>query len=375
MKYMKMAAIAMMALALFSCKKNDEPKKAEAAVLTVRLNDSELRALEAAIPNKAKTEITDKVTIKLFPSGRTIDLTDTQITEAKSTAGTNITVGEVVTHVSIVKANAEVTDATKIIDWQGKQATFGTEIPLTAPKTQVTEGVGANGKDVVYSVELQPVPAFARVEVAGDIEAGLEGAGIPKNSKSQSAYKSIKVEQVYINNYLPTRTGDRVYCAGKAGKFVTEPVAAMCDKIEDAKQADFKAKNVVAGYQLFPIKENEAVSEHGFYDHIILRLTVTYDTEVAKGYPTEPQTRYVTMVKFFETTPKDITSFEAGKIYKLALEELTKDFTTDENGNPTGPDTPDPEQDGKHMLNVKVKPFEWTAVNIKPDVDNNGYKK
>ena len=373
MKYMKMAAIAMMALALFSCNKKDEPKNVEAAALTIRLDDSQLRAIEDPIPDKAKTEVTKDVTIKLFPSGRTIDLTDTQITEAKSTAGTNITVGEVVTHVSIVKANAEITNATEITAWQGKQATFGTEIPLTAPKTQVTEGVGANGKDILYSVELQPVPAFARVEVAGDIEAGLNGAGIPKNTKNQSAYKSIKVEQVYINNYLPTRAGDRVYCAGKAGKFVTAPHANMCDVIAD--QATFKAKSKVAGYQLFPIKENEAVSEHGFYDHVILRLTVEYNTEVAKGYPATPQTRYVTMVKFFVTNPNDLTSFAAGTIYKLGLEELTKDFTTDDNGNPTGPDTPDPEQDGKHMLNVKVKPFEWTAVNIKPDVDNNGYKK
>ena len=369
-----MAAIALMAFALFSCNNKKNEPKCEDAVLSLRLNDSELRAIEDAIPDKAKTEITKDVTIKLFPSGREITLTETQIKEAKDlTKGTNITVGEVVTHVSIVKANAEITNATEITAWQGKQATFGTEIPLTAPKTQVTDGTVAGSKDIVYNVELQPVPAFARVEVAGDIEAGLNGAGIPKNTKNQSAYKSIKVEQVYINNYLPTRAGDRVYCAGKAGKFVTAPHANMCDVIAD--QATPKDKTKVAGYQLFPIKENEAVSEHGFYDHIILRLTVTYDTEVAKGYPAEPQTRYVTMVKFFVTNPNDLTSFAAGTIYKLALEELTKDFATDDNGNPTGPDTPDPEQDGKHILNVKVKAYEWKAVNIKPDVDNNGYKK
>ena len=372
MKYMKMAAIAMMALALFSCKK-DEPKKAEAAALTIRLNDSQLRALEGAIAGGSETTITKDVTIKLLPSGRLIDLTSTQISEAKTTDGTRIPVGEVVEKVSIVKANAEITDNTAITDWQGKATTFATEIPLTAPETAVTPSV--EGKNTIYTVELQPVPAFARVEVAGDIMAGNGGA-FPKNSADKSAYKSIKVEQVYINNYLNTRNATkRTFCAGKGGKFVTEPHANMCDKIEEGQQADFKAKKVVAGYQLFPIKENEEATAEGFYDHIILRLTVEYNTDVAKGYPTTPQTRYVTMVKFYETTPKDITSFESGKIYKLGLEELTKDFTTDDNGNPTGPDTPDPEQDGKHFLVVKVKPYKWTAVNIKPDVDNGGYKK
>ena len=371
MKYMKMAAIALMAFALFSCNNKKNEPKCEDAVLSIRLDDSQLRAIEGAIAGGTETTITKNVTIKLFPSQREIDLTDAQITAAKTDPkGAEIPVGEVVEKVSIVKANAEITDETEITAWQGKQATFTTEIPLTAPEKAVDSRV--EGKNTIYSVELQPVPAFARVEVAGDIEAGLDGAGIPQNSKNKSAYKSIKVEQVYINNYLLTRNAaKRTFCAGKAGKFETEPNEKMCDVI--ANQDDFKAKKAVAGYQLFPIKKDEPTGTE-FYDHIILRLTVTYDTEVAKGYPAEPQTRYVTMVKFEDTASNKIASFEAGKIYKLDLEQLTKDFKTDEEGNPEGPDTPDPEQDGKYLLYVKVKPYTWTAVNIRPDVDG-GYKK
>ena len=370
MKYMKMAAIAMMAFALFSCNNKKNEPKCEDAVLSIRLDDSQLRAIESAIAGGTETTITKSVTIKLFPSQREIDLTDAQITAAKTDPkGAEIPVGEVVEKVSIVKANAEITDDTEITAWQGKAATFTTEIPLTAPETAVESKV--EGKNTIYSVELQPVPAFARVEVAGNIEAGNNGE-FPKNKDGKSAYKSIMVEQVYINNYLLTRNAaNRTFCAGKAGKFVTEPNEKMCDVI--ANQDDFKAKKVVAGYQLFPIKKDEAAGTE-FYDHIILRLTVTYDTEVAKGYPAEPQTRYVTMVKFEDTASNKIASFEAGKIYKLDLEELTKDFKTDDKGNPEGPDTPDPEQDGKYLLYVKVKPYTWTAVNIRPDVDG-GYKK
>ena len=369
-----MAAIAMMALALFSCKK-DEPKKPEAAALNIHISDATLRALEAGIDEGTESAVTTDVVLTLLPSGRQITMEAADIDAAKGNDGKTYEVGEVVKQVSLT-ANYEVSPEPKITDFQGQQATFGMTIPLEAKATNVDPKADpSNAKNTIYEVTLEPKPIVARVEVAGNIMAGNSGA-FPKNKDGKSAYKSIKVEQVYINNYLNTRNAaKRTFCAGKGGKFVTEPNAAMCDKIEDAKQANFKAKEVVAGYQLFPIKENEVATAEGYYDHIILRLTVEYDTTVAKGYPTTAQTRYVTMVKFFETTENDLTSFAAGKIYKLDLQELTKDFTTDDNGNPTGPDTPDPEQDGKHMLNVKVKSYEWKAVNIKPDVNNGGYKK
>ena len=370
-----MAAIAMMALALFSCNKKDEPKKPEATALNIHISDATLRALEAGVEQNAETGVTTDVVLTLHPSGRTIKMEDADITAAKGTDGKTYDVGEVVTQVSLT-ANYKVSPEPEITAFQGKQATFATTMPLAAKATDVTVGTDPqDSKTTIYSVTLEPKPIVARVEVAGDIMAGLNNAGLPKNASNKTAYKSIKVEQVYINNYLLTRNAEnRTYIKGQAGNFASTPATAMCDKIEDTKQADFKAKNLVAGYQLFPIKTGEEATTEGYYDHIILRLTVEYDTTVAKGYPTEPQTRYVTMVRFMKDTTGDLTSFEAGTIYKLGLEELTKDFTTDDNGNPTGPDTPNPEQEGKMLLNVKVKPYKWSAVNIKPDVTG-GYKK
>lgn len=369
-----MVAIAMMALALFSCKK-DEPKKPEAAALNIHISDATLRALEAGIDADAVTGVTTDVVLTLHPSGRTIKMEDADITAAKGTKGKTYEVGEVVTQVSLT-ANYKVSPEPEITSFQDQKATFDKTIPLAAKATDVTSGVDPdNAKNTLYSVTLEPKPIVARVEVAGDIMAGISNVGLPKNASGKTAYKSIKVEQVYINNYLLTRNAaNRTYIKGLKGEFESAPNAKMCDEIGTGKQADFKAKKLVAGYQLFPIKDDEAASEHSYYDHIILRLTVTYDTEVAKGYPTEPQTRYVTMVRFMKDATGDLKSFEAGTIYKLGLEELTKDFTTDNDGNPTGPDTPNPEQEGKMLLNVKVKPYKWEAVNIKPDV-NNGYKK
>ncbi len=365
-----MAAIAMMALALFSCNKKDEPKNVEAAALTIRLNDSQLRAIEGEVVGGTETTVTKDVTIKLLPSGREINLTDTQITEAKTPAGTRITVGETVEKVSIVKANAEITDATEITAWQDKAAKFTTDIPLTAPETAVTEST--DGDNIVYTVELSPVPAFARVEVAGKI------VGQENETSHKNAFEDISVEAVYINNYLLTRNADnRYFTEGEKGAFKATPALkdGMYNEIADGQKADFEAKKLVAGYQLFPIKKNEAEGTE-FYDHIILKLNIKYSAAAqAAGVPATA-TRFVTMTKFMVSATGDLKSFEAGKIYKLDLAELSKDFKTNEDGtpDPNNPDKENPEQKGNKILVVKVKPYKWTAVNIKPDVAGKGYK-
>lgn len=369
MKYMKMAAIAMMALALFSCKK-DEPKNVEAAALTIRLNDSQLRAIEGEVAGDTETTVTKDVTIKLLPSGRQINLTDDQITAAKTTAGARITVGEAVSQVSIVKANAEITDETEITAWQGKADKFTTDIPLTAPATNVVEST--EGDNTVYTVELSPVPAFARVEVAGKI-VGQENATSHKN-----AFEDISVEAVYINNYLLTRNAQkRYFTEGEKGAFKADPAlkTEMYNEIAAGQKADFEAKKLVAGYQLFPIKDGEVDgTEH--YDHIILKLNIKYSADAQKAGLPAKATRFVTMTKFMVSATGDLKSFEAGKIYKLDLAQLSEDFKTNEDGtpDPNNPDKEDPEQKGDKILVVKVKPYKWTAVNIKPDVKGNGYK-
>ena len=372
MKYMKMAAIAMMALALFSCKKNDEPKKAENAVLRICINDSELRALGAGYENGDKTECMTDVVLTL-DNGVKIKLENQDLKDAKDldkgyTKEVNFAVNTVA-----LTANGTVGDGTKITDLQGKD--LKTQIPLEAKATAVTTTT-ENGQ-TVYSVTLSPVPHVARVEVFGKIE--------PKENETthKNAFKSITVEHVYVNNYLSTRTGARHLCVtnGKDG-FKDDPAveAAMNDEIKAADLDEFVAGTKVAGYQLFPIKENEAAGTE-FYDHVILKIKIEYsDAAIAAKPELKKMTeRYVTMVKFVDATTASnpaIASFEAGKIYKLNLKDLSDDFKTGDDGtpDPKNPDTPDPEPNAKRLLNVKVESFTWKAVNIKPDV-NGGYKK
>ena len=364
MKYMKMAAIALMAFALFSCNNKKNEPKCEDAVLSIRIDDAELRALEGPVADKSTTTVTENVVLTLQPSGRKLTLTDVQIEAAKKPEGVQIPVGEVVEKVSLTANMAMTEDILAFQKMNGTTPTFGTKIPLSADETATTSR--QEGDNTIYSVTLQPKASLTRLEVAGKIVGQA-------NANGKNAYTDISVETVYINNYWNKLADENRYFTegdGASG-FKTDP--AIQDDMKDdvtADKAAFEKKEKVAGYQLFPKKDDETAGAE-FFDHVILKITITYSADAqAVGYP-ETATRYVTMVKFFEKTSGDLESFAAGKIYKLDLAELSKDFKTDEDGKPVDPSTPDPEPKGDKILEVKVLPYVWTAVNIKPDV----YKK
>ncbi|MFR6434822.1 hypothetical protein [Porphyromonas sp.] len=371
MKYMKMAAIALMALALFSCNnKNNEPKN-EVAQLSIRINDAQLRAMMDPAETDAQTLITDNVVLTL-DNGEQITLNADEIAQAKGTDGYKKPVTEVVKTVSLV-ANGKIEKTTDITTLQGKD--IATEIALTAPATAVSTTV----KDgmTTYEVELSPVPAVARLEVAGKI------VGQENKTTHKQAFKDITVEHVYVNNYLSTIIGTRHMCVtnGKDG-FAATPVLQkqMNDKIEAGDKEAFEKIEKVAGYYLFPKKDDETASAPDYFDHVILKIKITYTDEALVADPTLAQKtdRYVTIARFMKSATGDLdaTGFLAGTIYKLDLGELSKDFKTGDDGkpDPENPDTPDPEPTANKQLVVKVKPYTWTAQNIKPDV-NNGYKK
>ena len=360
-----MAAIAMMALALFSCKK-DEPKKAENAVLRICINDAELRALGTAYNTGDATTCMTEVKL-ILDNGAKIDLEGTELEQAKSATGCMKPVNFAVNTVALT-ANGIVNDNTSIKTLQNKD--LKTQIPLEAQATTTTTSTA--GGQTVYSVTLEPKPHVARVEVFGEIKPKANNAG-------KNAFKSIKVKHVYINNYLDTRAASsRTLCQTNGiDGFTTTPVAAMTDEIKDADQADFKAGDKVAGYQLFPKKKNEPAGTE-FYDHVILKIEIEYSDDALRVKPelANMKERYVTMVKFMTAATGDLDHFKSGMIYKLDLKDLSDDFKTSDDGtpDPNNPDTPDPEPNSKRYLKVMVTPFKWTAVNIKPDV-NGGYKK
>lgn len=373
MKYMKMAAIALMALMLFSCNnKNNEPKN-EVAQLSIRINDAELRAMMDPANTGDQTVIAKNVVLTL-DNGTKITLTDEEVTKAKSSDGYKKPVTEVVKTVSLV-ANGEITNTTDITTLQGKK--IATEIPLAADAKEVTTTV--EGGVTTYAVTLDPKPAIARLEVFGKIK-GQENATTHKN-----AFEDITVEHVYVNNYLSTIAGARHMCVtnGEDGFSTksTDPQlqTEMHNEILAADKDNFETNKKVAGYYLFPKLSDETPSAPDYLDHVVLKLKITYTAEAlaADANLANMTSRYVTISRFMISSTGDLDGgFLAGMIYKLDLNELSKDFKTgdDNTPDPSNPDTPDPEPTASKQLVVKVNPFTWTAQNIKPDVDG-GYKK
>ena len=362
-----MAAIAMMALALFSCNKKDEPKNEE-AVLRICINDAELRNLEAPVKAGTVTECLKDVVLTM-DNGQTITLTDTELADAKNLSkGYQKDIDYVVNTVALT-ANATVSETTEIKTLQKADLK---KVALEAPATKVK--ATSDGQKTIYTVTLEPKPVVARLEVGGKIS--------PKPNGDKQAFKSITVEHVYINNYLSTRNGDRyMNVTNGENDFAATPalVAEMNDAIEAADKDAFEKIEKVAGYQIFPVKKGETATKPEYFDHVILKLNIEYTPEALAADKTLAQktTRFVTIARFMMAATGDLDAgFQAGVIYKLDLNELSKDFNTTPEGtpDPNNPDTPDPEPNQKKQLVVKVKPYTWTSQNIKPDV-NNGYKK
>ena len=377
MNKVRTLAIALMALTLFACKKQ-EPKQTEAAVLSLRIDDAELRAIEDQIIAGATTEITSNVTISLNNgAGRTYKLSDQQIEQAKSAQGCRLEVTDVVTSVDLV-ANAEVTNDTKITDWQGKGGeAFKKQIPLTATTSTIT--TTTEGDKTVYKAELTPVPPFARLEVFGKIE--------PKaNDNGKKAFESIEVKAVYINNYLDTRNAAKRYFTGHnaslngfetATTTTSSPLKTqMYDEIKTTDKGAFEAGTKAAAYQLFPKKADEKANVS---DHVILKLAIKYSADaIAKGFPKDEQIRYVTIKKFKPDAKPvgrpqpnhPVLKFNVGTIYKLDLKGLNDHFKTNEDGtpDPNNPDSSEPESKGSKELQLIVKPCTWTSQNILPEL-------
>ena len=371
MNKVRTLAIALMALTLFACKKQ-EPKQTEDAVLSLRIDDAELRAIEGQIDNGTTTTITKDVKVILNGgAGRTYTLTPDQIAAAKTAQGCKFEVTDVVTSVDLV-ANAEVTDATNIADWQGKGGeAFKKEIPLTATTSTIT--TTTEGDKTVYKAELTPVPPFARLEVFGKITPKV-------NAKGKSAFESIEVKEVTINNYLETRNATTRYFTDHnttLNGFADTPArkAAMMDAISD--KTAFETGTKAAAYQLFPKKTTGEKADVS--DHVILKLAIKYSTDaIAKGFPAGEQIRYVTIKKFKTDAkvsgkpPVNVPAlrFNVGTIYKLDLKGLNDHFKTNEDGtpDPSNPDTTEPESKGKKELQLIVKPCTWTSQNILPEL-------
>lgn len=252
-------------------------------------------------------------------------------------------------------------------------------VPYVAPQAEVQPFPGSPNK---LTVELQPVPNVARLEISGDITIPQESQQkiadeivakrmIPY-SKDATKYSYVAspcelpiryitdftVRGIYINNYKETvgaTNAQRIFLDSAKYDLGTQVWTGHNDKMHTLFDAlngtkDY-AKKMTAGkvdaYQIYP---GSAANPEAL-DHVIVEVEYTLHTRV--GYfdamvynkdksnyvyacsrveekPVQKLRRFITIRKFLVTKgtkDESLVAFEAGKIYRIDLKYLSPLFS------------------------------------------------
>lgn len=359
MKNFKFFALA--SVALFAACSNEENPVVEQNESTLALR-LETPALSRAIESPIGTENDDvavnfkDVTLYFWTdangttaaSPASMQLSTAQIEKAKESDGTMIRVPANTLSVSMTANNS--VDPISVINYQGKNVL--TEIPLSAPATQTVQHSTINN---AKKVTLKPTLDMARIEVSGKIEA-KENQKAPDGKKQ--AYKTLKVDAIYVNNYKETQgaTGLKKFTKDNWDSFEGK----MYDEISAENATALANKSKAAAFQIFPTTYTAGQDN---MSHIVLKISYEYNDYV-KTTP-KAGTGYLTIKNF--KAGNDYISFLAGTIYKMDLASLNDKFGTDDSGNPINPLDPDPEMD-KTNLYLTIEAVKWTHKNITPDI-------
>ena len=254
-------------------------------------------------------------------------------------------------------------------------------VPYVAPKASVKALSSDPNK---LTVELQPVPNVARLEVSGDIAIPTESQktiadwivnnkmipyakGATKYSYVASPcelpiryIEDFTIRGIYLNNYKETvGAASRNFLASDkydtTGKVWTGHRTEMHTLFGALNEANNYAKTMTAGkvdaYQIYPGKDTDPEA----LDHIIVEVEYTLHTRV--GYfdamvynkdksdyvyacsrvetkPVQKLRRFITIRKFLVskgTKDESLVAFDAGKIYRINLNYLSPLFSMNTN--------------------------------------------
>lgn len=305
------------------------------------------------------------------------------------------------------------------------------KVPYVAPVTDVETDLN-NAERLI--VTLQPVPNVARLEISGNIEVPLESQEstvkwiidnrMTPYTKSQTDYSwlptpedlmlrtisDVTIRGIYVNNYkeTPNVANNKRTCLTDsiwtADKWVNHN-AAMHTLFGALNEANNYAKTMTTGkvdaYQIYPgvttIDNPEAL------DHIIVAVDYKVHTRVGhfnyKVYNAtedkdvyactsvedrgvQTKTRFITIRKFIVTEGGvdggSLIAFEAGKIYRINLKDLSPLFSTNTNPGikstgeikeiaprPEGTD----ERPEETSNTIPVSVVDWTHININTELD------
>lgn len=364
---------------------------------------------------------------------------EADIKKAMSDEGYEIKVRQAVSKVSAVAGYPDVWKAAdldkvtidKLQELNGAEAQkdgFLYKVPYVASMTEVqTDPSNAER----LTVTLQPVPNVARLEISGNIEVPTESQEstvqwIIKNkmksyTDDQTEYSwlptpedlmlrsisDVTIRGIYVNNYKETpnvANADRTRLTDDNynldGKVWTGHNDAMHTLFGALNETNDYAKTMTTGkvdaYQIYPGK---ATDDPEALDHIIVE--VDYKVHVKVGHfnykvynateekdvyactsvedrGVQTKTRFITIRKFLVTDTESLVSFDAGKIYRINLKDLSPLFSTNTNPGIKGTDdikviAPRPERTDERpeeeTNTIPVSVVDWTHININTELD------
>lgn len=364
---------------------------------------------------------------------------EADIQKAMSDEGYEIKVRQAVSKVSAVAGYPNVWKATdldkitidKLQELSGAEAQkdgFLYKVPYVAPMTVVQEDPADQNK---LTVTLQPVPNVVRLEISGNIEVPLESQEstvqwiIENRMKSytddQTDYSwlptpedlmlrsisDVTIRGIYINNYKNTpdvANADRTRLTDDNYNLKDKVWTGHNDKMHTLfgalNEANDYAKKMTAGkvdaYQIYPGKDTD---DPEALDHIIVAVDYKVHTRVGhfnyKVYNAtakkdvyactsvedrgvQTKTRFITIRKFLVTDTESLVSFDAGKIYRINLKDLSPLFSTNTNPGIDKPEdikeiTPRPERTDERpeeeTNTIPVSVVDWTHININTTLD------
>ena len=360
------------------------------------------------------------------------------IQKAMSDEGYEIKVRQAVRKVSAVAGRSGVwkaADLDKITidqlqELNGAEAQkngFLYKVPYVAPMTEIVPDQ-ANAERLI--VTLQPVPNVARLEISGNIEVPLESQEntvkwiidnkMKTYTQSQTDYSwlptpedlmlrsisDVTIRGIYVNNYKETpnvANADRTRLTDDNynldGKVWTGHNDAMHTLFGALNETNDYAKKMTTGkvdaYQIYPGKDTDPEAlDHiivavdykvhtrvGHFNYKVYNATEKKDVYACTGVEdrgVQTKTRFITIRKFLVTDTESLVSFDAGKIYRINLKDLSPLFSTNTNPGIKGTDdieeiTPRPERTDERpeeeTNTIPVSVVDWTHININTELD------
>ena len=303
-------------------------------------------------------------------------------------------------------------------------------VPYVAPQAEVQPFPGSPNK---LTVELQPVPNVARLEISGNITIPQESQKtladeivtkrmIPY-SKDATKYSYVAspcelpiryitdftVRGIYINNYkekVGATNEERNFLDSAKYDLGTQVWTGHNDKMHTLFDAlngtkDY-AKTMAAGkvdaYQIYPgSAANPEALDHiiveveyklhtrvGYFDAVVYNKDkgdYVYACSRVEEKPVQELRRFITIRKFLVTkgtTDESLVAFEAGKIYRIDLQYLNPLFsmnvkpgvtTIDDNTEITPGRERTDERPEETSAAVRVDVSGWTHININTELE------